>query len=79
MPNLNIRRLDEETIRRLRVRAAERGHSMEEEARRILKAATAAPSAGEDYWAELRKRARSRGAGRRQSDSALLIREDRDR
>ena len=37
MASLTIRKLDEETKRRLRVRAAEHGRSMEEEVRDILK------------------------------------------
>ncbi|MGH6916729.1 MAG: FitA-like ribbon-helix-helix domain-containing protein [Geminicoccaceae bacterium] len=36
MATLTIRRLDPAVKERLQVRAAERGHSMEEEARRIL-------------------------------------------
>jgi plasmid stability protein len=36
MATLTIRRLDPAVKERLRVRAAQRGHSMEEEARRIL-------------------------------------------
>jgi antitoxin FitA len=36
MATLTIRRLDPAIKERLRVRAAQRGHSMEEEARRIL-------------------------------------------
>ena len=36
MASLTIRRLDLAVKERLRVRAAQRGHSMEEEARRIL-------------------------------------------
>jgi len=36
MATLTIRRLDSAVKERLRVRAAQRGHSMEEEARRIL-------------------------------------------
>ncbi len=43
MASLNVRRIDDETYRRLRVRAAENGVSMEEEVRRILKRAVAAP------------------------------------
>jgi plasmid stability protein len=43
MPGLSVRRLDEETLSRLRVRAAKHGVSMEEEARRILKEAVSAP------------------------------------
>ena len=37
MPTLTIRRLDEKTKARLRVRAAHHGRSMEEEAREILR------------------------------------------
>jgi antitoxin FitA len=41
--NLSVRKLDEETLFRLRIRAATHGVSMEEEARRILKDAVSAP------------------------------------
>ena len=43
MPGLSVRKLDDETLSRLRVRAARNGVSMEEEARRILKEAVSAP------------------------------------
>ena len=43
MAGLSVRRLDDETLSRLRVRAAKHGVSMEEEARRILKEAVSAP------------------------------------
>lgn len=43
MGNLSVRRLDEETMRRLRVRAARNGRSMEEETRRIIRDAVATP------------------------------------
>ena len=43
MANLSVRKLDDNTYERLRVRAAQHGVSMEEEARRILTRATAAP------------------------------------
>ena len=43
MANLSVRKLDEETLSRLRIRAAKHGVSMEEEARRILKVAVSAP------------------------------------
>lgn len=36
MAQITIRRLDDEIVKRLRIRAAEAGHSMEEEARRVL-------------------------------------------
>lgn len=43
MASLSVRKLDEETLARLRVRAARHGVSMEEEARRILREAVSAP------------------------------------
>ena len=43
MPSISVRRLDDETYERLRSRAVADGVSMEEEARRILKRAVAAP------------------------------------
>lgn len=43
MASLSVRKLDTETLSRLRVRAAKHGVSMEEEARRILKDAVRAP------------------------------------
>ena len=42
MVNLSVRKLDDETLSRLRIRAAQHGVSMEE-ARRILKDAVSAP------------------------------------
>mgnify|MGYP001345088790 CR=1 FL=1 len=44
MGNLSVRKLDDVTMERLRIRAAEHGISMEEEARRILSQAVAAPA-----------------------------------
>jgi len=43
MASLSVRKLDDETLSRLRVRAARHGVSMEEEARRILRDAVSAP------------------------------------
>ena len=43
MASLSVRRIDSEVYEGLRVRAARHGVSMEEEARRILKRAVAAP------------------------------------
>ena len=43
MANLSVRKIDDETIARLRVRAARRGISMEEEVRQILRRAARAP------------------------------------
>ena len=47
--SLSVRKLDDETLSRLRIRAAKHGVSMEEEARRILKDAVSAP----DYLGDL--------------------------
>lgn len=44
MPSLSVRKIDEEVYERLRVRAAEQGVSMEEEVRRIIQRAVAAPA-----------------------------------
>ena len=41
MASITIRNLDNDLKRRLRIRSAERGHSMEEEARDILRVALA--------------------------------------
>lgn len=80
MPNLNIRRLDEQTHSRLRVRAAQHGRSMEEEARQIIRAAVNPPTPHSDdiaSWLGARAKARS-GGKRLKGDSTDLIREDRD-
>jgi plasmid stability protein len=46
MATMTIRNLDDEVKARLRVRAAQHGHSMEEEARSILRAALATDEKG---------------------------------
>lgn len=43
MRGLSVRKLDDETFSRLRIRAARNGVSMEEEVRRILRDAVSAP------------------------------------
>ena len=43
MASLSVRRIDDETVAHLRVRAAKHGVSMEEEVRRILQRAVATP------------------------------------
>lgn len=43
MANLSVRKLDNDLLARLRIRAAQHGVSMEEEARQILRRAVAAP------------------------------------
>ena len=57
MASITIRRLDESTKARLRVRAAQNGRSMEEEAREILRAALAERRTGEgNLAASIRRR-----------------------
>jgi plasmid stability protein len=76
MPDILIRGLDDETLRRLKVRAKRHGRSLQGEAKMLLeKAAGAGPeelAAMLDGWKE-------RFAGRQLADSAALISEDRDR
>lgn len=43
MANISVRRIDNETMERLRQRASQHGISMEEEVRRILQHAVSAP------------------------------------
>ena len=43
MASLSVRKIDDETVAPLRVRAARHGVSMEEEVRRIIKQAVATP------------------------------------
>jgi antitoxin FitA len=57
MATITIRQLDDKTKIRLRVRAAHHGHSMEEEAREILRSALTASSPVKGNLAEnIRKR-----------------------
>jgi plasmid stability protein len=59
MGTLTIRQLDDSVKAKLRVRAAEHGKSMEEEAREILRQAVAAPAAAEtgaDWVSRIRER-----------------------
>jgi antitoxin FitA len=55
MATLTIRQLDDSVKAKLRVRAAEHGKSMEEEAREILRQALAAPATGNDLVARVRE------------------------
>ena len=59
MASITIRNLEDDLKRRLRIRAAEHGRSMEEEAREILRADLAQASCaktgtGEDLWDDIR-------------------------
>lgn len=79
MASLNIRKLDDETHARLRIRAAQHGRSMEEEARQLLREALAPRRWTKADWDALGERAKARQDGvRSEIDSTDLIREDRD-
>jgi plasmid stability protein len=57
MASITIRRLPENTKRRLRLRAARNGHSMEQEARELLEAALARPEPkSEDLGQKIHRR-----------------------
>ena len=79
MGTVNVRRLDEEVVRKLIERAAANNRSLEGEVRHILELAV------EDDMAQRRKefrelaaRAREGTRGRPQTPAEVLIREDRD-
>jgi plasmid stability protein len=75
MAQLTIRRLDDQVVTRPRVRAAAAGHSMEQEARNILEAATQTDNS------EILERLRARLApyGEREfEDGGELVRRMRD-
>jgi antitoxin FitA len=57
MASITIRQLDETTKRKLRIRAARNGHSMEQEAREILTVELAKPMrTGKDLVDSIRRR-----------------------
>jgi plasmid stability protein len=75
MAQVLIRQLDEQVVERLRVRARQRGLSLEQSIRELL---TAAASSGLDLREDLaRLRAQTPPAGR-SLDVAALIRSERD-
>ncbi|HMR31122.1 MAG TPA: plasmid stabilization protein [Geminicoccaceae bacterium] len=73
---LLVRNVDTETARRLRLRAARHGRSMEAEHREILRAALADDSA-ESFW-DLADKIRGLTEGTTQVPSEVLLRESRD-
>lgn len=76
MAQLLVRNLDEDLVRRLKLRAAAAGRSAEAEHRLILEQALKPDAAG---FAERARKLRAELAGRPTTDSTVLIREDRDR
>ena len=73
MASITIRNLDEGLKQRLRVRAAERGHSMEQEAREILRVALAqTPQTGEELLRSIRAKVEAIGASNQTNWSCRL-------
>ena len=56
MASITIRNLGEPLHKRLRIRAAEHGHSMEEEARDILRQAMSRPAPGRNLGEAIHRR-----------------------
>ena len=80
MATVNVRQLDEEVVRRLKLRAARNNRSLESEVRHILeRAAEDTMSAKRASFQELSARLRQMTKGRVQTPSERLIRDDRDR
>ena len=77
MSQVLIRGVDEDVLARLRKRAEGNNRSLEGELREILRAASSQVDV--ETARTLMKEMRARSAGSPQTDSAILIREDRDR
>jgi hypothetical protein len=77
MAQLLVRHLNDDVVKRLKQRAREHGRSLQSEAKTILEEAVP------DYepaWKRIERfRKRLQQSGRTFTDSAALIREDRDR
>jgi plasmid stability protein len=78
MAVITIPDMDEATVERLADLAREHRRSIEEEAAILLKQALAA-AAGESRWKSADRIAAMTPKGVKQTDSVVLLREDRDR
>jgi plasmid stability protein len=76
MGQLTVRKVDDEIVRRLKIRAAEHGRSAEAEHREILKQALVPDATATDFWTLARKLREETGPV--PGDSADIIREMRD-
>ncbi len=80
MVTINVRRLDEDVVARLKRRASLNNRSLEGEARHILECAAADDMAAKRAgFLEASRRLREKTEGRKHTPSEALIREDRDR
>ena len=79
MVTINVRRLDQDVVDRLKRRAALNNRSLEGEARHILQcAADDNMAAKRAAFLEASARLRRQTKGRKQTPAEVLIREDRD-
>jgi antitoxin FitA len=76
MPDILVRGLDAETVKRLKARASQHGRSLQSEVKMLVERAA---GAGGEQVAAILNRWEKQFAGRRFSSSARLIREDRNR
>ncbi len=76
MANLTIRNLDDEVVAKLKAQAKAHHRSLEAELRALLSEAAARPSREE--FSKIAARIRATTPDVSQTDSTLLIREDRD-
>ncbi len=77
MPDILIRGLEPETVRRLKARAKQHGRSLQSEAKLLVE--RAAGSSDQQQVVEMLDRWQKRFAGRNFSSSVPLIRKDRSR
>lgn len=78
MATLTIRNLDDETVERLKTRAKQNNRSLEAEIRALLTEMAQRPS-HKEFRALAERIAAMTPKGVKQTDSAELLREDRDR
>jgi plasmid stability protein len=76
MPQLSVRNLDEDTIKRLKALAKQHGRSLQGQAKIVLEEAAMLPA---NEIAAVVEKWQRRLAGKRFSDSARILREDRQR
>ena len=74
MPDILVRGLDAETVKRLKAQANRHGRSLQSEVKMLVERAS-----GDRQVAEVLRRWQKQFAGRRFTGSAKLIREDRNR
>ncbi len=79
MATINVRRLDDDVVDRLKRRASSNNRSLEGEVRHILKCAAYDDMAAKRAaFLEASDRLREKTGGRQQTPAEVLIREDRD-